>query len=185
MPDLTGELAPADLETYTRGRLVASDQATKDALAAALVAARRFCRWHVTPVKVDVITMDGPGSTLLALPTLQIPTGGITSIVEDGVPVDLATLSISTMGKVRKNTGARWTSKYSGIVVTMSHGFAGAADFQRAVLSYADRASLAFSGGRPTVVGPFQYGTEEMSGGSAFSHAEENLLRQYRREARP
>lgn len=184
MPDTAGELVPADLATYTRDRLVATDTGTIDALAAALAAARRFCRWHVTPVKVDdVITLDGPNSRLLPLPTQQMT--GLTELTEDGVAVDLSTVLWSRAGKIRKKTGGLWTAKYSGIVAKITHGHEHAEDFQRAVLSYADRLSLATSGGRRIAVGPFQYQPEQRSAWSPFSVEEQSLLSLYRLEGRP
>lgn len=197
MPDSTGELVAADLASYTRGRLSATDPGTRDALVAALAAARRFCRWHVTPVKTnDAITLDGPNSPLLSLPTQQMT--ALTTVVERPVGLSVAPVTIdpslldwSADGKVRKVTGVRWTSRYRGIDVTYTHGFDHAEDFQRAVLSYADRLSLTTSGGRRTVVGPFQYPPEETSGSrttgasSPFSAQETVLLSLYRLEGRP
>jgi hypothetical protein len=190
MPDSAGELVPADLASYTQGRLDAAAADTRDVLVAALAAARRFCRWHVTPVHTDEeIILDGPGSPLLSLPTQRMT--GVTSIVEDGVPVDLSLILWSRAGKVRKVFGGLWTVKYSGIVATITHGFDHAEDFQRAVLSYADRLSLSTSGGRRIVVGPFQYAPEETSGSrttgasSPFSAQETMLLSEYRLEGRP
>lgn len=186
MPDETGELVPADLATYTRGRLVASDSGTIDALAAALSAVRRFCRWHVTPVKTDdLVTLDGPGSPLLSLPTQRMT--ALTELTEDGVTVDLSTVLWSRAGKIRKVNGGLWSAKYSGIVAKITHGYAApdALDFQRAVLSYADRYALATTGGRRIAVGPFQYEGEQRSVGSAFSVEEQSLLSLYRLEGRP
>lgn len=191
MPDDAGELAPGDLATYSRGRLDAADPGTKDALVAALAAARRFCRWHVTPVRTETLVLDGPGSPLLSLPTQQITDLTTVSVTERAVLLDPATLYVSKAGKIRKVTGGKWTRRYSGLQVTLTHGWAEAEDFQRAVLSYADRLSLATTGGRRVVVGPFQYQPEEMSGTkatgatSAFSAQETSLLSQYRIEGRP
>lgn len=194
MPDSSGELVPGDLATYTRGRLDASDAGTKDALVAAVAAARRFCRWHVTPSRSSEITLDGPGSPLLSIPTQRMT--ALTSLTEDGVTVDLSTVLWSRAGKIRKKTGGLWSAKYSGIVAEITHGFIplpdedqpdepDAADFNRAVLSYADRLSLATTGGRRIVVGPFQYEAEQQSAGSPFSAREQTLLSLYRLEGRP
>lgn len=184
MPDSSGELAPADLAAYTQNRLSEGDQATVDALASALAAVRRFCGWHVTPVRTaQVVTVDGPGSRLLVLPTLRLT--ALTALVEDGVTVDVDTLEWSSRGLVRKEGQCWWTGRLGGITATISHGFDAAPDWQAAVLSFADRSSLAGVGGRPTVVGPFQYGTEAMAAGSAFSAVERSLLEQYRLESSP
>lgn len=155
---------------------------------AARSAARRFCGWHVTPVREDdVQTLDGPGSPLLVLPTLRLIE--LTSVVENGVTLDVATdLFVSARGLVRKRSGAWWSAEYGSIVVTMTHGFdedpesvLSAADFNAAVASYAERSS----GDRFKAVGPFQYESEAMAAGSAFSVVERSLLEQYRLESAP
>jgi hypothetical protein len=184
MPDSdSGELVPADLAGYTQGRLSGNDPGTADALNRALAACRRFCGWHVAPVRTGTVTLDGDGSRLLVLPTLRLT--ALTSLIEDGVTLDVDTLEWSARGLVRKPNGGCWSGKFGAIAVTMSHGFDEAQDWQAAVLSFADRSSLTGTGGRPTVVGPFQYGTEAMAAGSAFSAAERALLEQYRLESQP
>ncbi|WP_292980960.1 hypothetical protein [Mycobacterium sp.] len=146
-------------------------------------AARRFCGWHVTPVREDdEVTIDGPGSGLLVLPTLRL--GELTGVVEDGVALDVGTdLYVSARGLVRKRSGACWSRHYGAITVTMTHGFAAeeALDFEAAVLSYAERSD----GDKPRVVGPFQWDTKLMAPGSAFSVAERSLLEQYQLESAP
>ena len=77
------------------------------------------------------------------------------------------------------------TRRFGGIVVTMTHGFTTAPDFEAAVLSWIDRASLAPIGGRARVVGPFQYETESLAAGSTFTQSERALLEQYRLELAP
>lgn len=99
---------------------------------AALAAVRRYCGWHVTPEQDDELTLDGPGSTRLFLPTLHLV--GVTALTEDGVTVDVADLRWSTAkGVVRKVSGTCWTGRYNGIVTTITHGFDDAPDFDAAV----------------------------------------------------
>jgi hypothetical protein len=151
-------------------------------------AARRFCGWHVTPVREDhVVTLDGPGSPLLVLPTLRLVE--LTAVVEDGVSLDVSTnLYVSERGLVRKKSGACWSGVYGSIVVTMTHGFDdapiddadfSAADFNAAVASMAERST----DDRPIVVGPVQWAAEAMATGSAFSVVERSMLEQYRLES--
>lgn len=142
---------------------------------------RRFCGWHVTPEQPSgVLILDGPGGRLLRLPTLRLAEPLDLSITEDGTLLDLDTLEVSRSGLVRKTGG--WTSKLGGILVEMTHGFADAEDFDAAVLSWIDRASMAPVGGRPRAVGPFQYDTESISPGTAFTESERALLEHYRLE---
>jgi hypothetical protein len=183
MPDNDGELVPADLAAFTQGRLSGDDPGTADALASALAAARRFCGWHVTPVRItQAVTVDGPGSRLLVLPTLRLTE--LTEIIEDGVAVDVDSLEWSSRGLVRKSGQGCWTGRFGGIVATMSHGFDAATDWQTAVLSLADRWSEMSTGGEPTVVGPFQWPTREVAG-AAFTATERYILDMYALEPAP
>ena len=175
------ELASINVEDYSRGRLDRDDPETTRLLAAGLSAARQFCGWHVTPVRTDTgIELDGPGGRILALPTLKLI--DLAAVTENGVQIDIADLHVSKRGLVSKK-GGLWAANYGAITVTMTHGIEDAADFNAAVLSFIDRASLAATGGRARVIGPFQYDTDAMVAGSAFSDVERALLEQYRLES--
>lgn len=135
------ELAAADLSAFTRGRLP-DDDATQQVLDAALAAARRYCGWHVCPVRTDVqMEVDGSGAAL-SLPTLNLI--AVSEIVEDGVSLDVADLYWSQSKGVVYKRG--WSRGWSGasILVTMTHGFSEseAADWRRAVLRLADQMSF-------------------------------------------
>jgi hypothetical protein len=185
------ELTPDDVAQYTSGRLAADNAETQRLLSAGLTAARRYCGWHVTRLidenddfTPDEVTLDGPGSTLLVLPTLRLVE--LVSVTEDGVDLDIDTdLRVSARGLVRKRSGACWSWHYGSITVTMDHGFEDADDFNAAVLSFVDRSSLAATGGRLNAVGPFLYATETMATASPFSVVERALLEQYRLESAP
>lgn len=160
MPELTTTV----VEQYTAGRLHRDDPETKRMLDAGLLAARRRCGWHVTPMITDTgVTIDGPGGVLLRLPTLQLVT--LTQITEDGTELAVSSLDVSLAGMIKKKNGGQWTSRFSGVVVKMDHGHEDADDFNAAVLSLIDRASFAPSGGRARVIGPFQYDIEKSAGG--------------------
>lgn len=146
------ELSPDDVEEFTSGRLSTSDPEVERMLEAALVTARRYCGWAVTPVVTDdAITLDGPGSRILVLPTRRLIT--LTSISENGVSLNLASLSVTPGGlpgattrpaAVRKSSGGWWGNwrggDYQSIDVVMTHGYteAEAADWRYAVLSMVD-----------------------------------------------
>lgn len=158
------ELSAADVAQYTKGRLAApvppdTDNETTRLLAERLTAARRYCGWHVTPVREDdELTLDGPGGRLLRLPTLRLVE--LVEVTENGVTLDVADLNVSPLGLVSKKSGGYWASNFGAITVKMTHGFDTAPDFDAAVLSAIDRASFAPEGGRLRVIGPFQYETE-------------------------
>lgn len=120
-----------------------------DYAAAALAAARRWCGWAVTPPEEDVtVTVDGPGTKVLSLPSLHVTE--VTAVAEDGVELDVDDLRISRNGQIRKRSGACWTSAYAGVVVTMTHGYTTAPDFDAAVEQAA--ASLTASASRDAAV---------------------------------
>lgn len=143
------ELLPADVEQYTKGRLLASDPETARGLDAAIAKARRYCGWHVAPVLTETITLDGDGGRLLFLPTLKIVS--IDSITIDDVVVDpdtYKTMSGAPGVVAKTHTGGChwnfWHCGVSNIEVTFTHGFtaAEAADWRDAVLRLIDQASL-------------------------------------------
>lgn len=178
------EPSVADVERYTSGRLAASNAETQRLLSAGLTAARRFCGWHVTLAENYEVTLDGPGSTLLVLPTLKLVK--LSGVVDDGLTLNVDTdLRVSARGLVSKRSGARWSRHFGAIKVTMDHGFDEAEDFNSAVLSFVDRSSFAATGGRPNQVGPFRYDPEVMAAASAFNAVERSLLEQYRLESAP
>jgi hypothetical protein len=118
-PYSTDELTPYDLQTYTQGRLVASDPNVQVALDFALEKVRNHCHWTVSPVEtVQNMDFDGPGmwgGLAVGIGGLYYSSGGyltgvlrrvrtgadilylptkrllsITSIVEDGVSLDVS-----------------------------------------------------------------------------------------------
>lgn len=179
MPDPdTGELIPADVDAFTKGRLSKDDPLTATLLAAAVADTRSYCGdWHVTPVRVDqTITLDGPGSGLLVLPTLRMT--ALTAVSEDGAALDVTTLAWSTRGLVRKKSGARWSDQYGAITVEFTHGFTPveAADWRRVVLSAVDR-NARIASNDPIQVGPFRW-----SENTAFAADDRATLDRYRLE---
>lgn len=85
------------------------------------------------------MTVDGPGGPVLSLPTLKL--SSVTSVVEDGVTLDVSDLRVSARGQIRKRSGGWWTSAYASIVVSFTHGYTSAPDFDAAV----EQASAALS----------------------------------------
>lgn len=142
------ELTAEDLSLYARGRIT-DDDAAQDAVDSALAAARRYCGWHVCPVREDdEITIDGPGGHLLTLPTLNLL--AVTALSEDGTEMNVTELDVSITGSVQKQPRACWTERPGGITVTIDHGYteAEAADWRRAVLQLADSMAAESTGQR-------------------------------------
>jgi hypothetical protein len=142
MPELTS----ADVELFTHGRLSASDPEVIRDLNRAYAAIRKYCGWHVAPSKAEVVTLDGPNDAFLALPTLNLVT--LTSVVEDGVTLNNGDLTPSSSGRLLvKRSGMRWSSNFRSIVVTMTHGFDVAPNFDQAVLYLVDEITVSASTG--------------------------------------
>lgn len=179
MPDSDGNIVPADVATFTLGRLAADDPRVAQLLAEVLADVRAFCGWHVAPVLTSCLTLDGPGSPLLVLPTLRMI--NLVSVTEDDVALDVSTLAWSSRGLVRKKSGGGWSGQFSSITVVFEHGVdeADAAGWRRAVLSCVDRRSLDIGGGQPTRVGPFEWGSPAAG---LFSQAEQAALEWFRLE---
>ena len=191
------------VETFTQGRLGRDDDETQRQLDAALAAVRNYCGWHVTPVLTnEQITLDGPGGPTLMLPTLAL--SEITALTEDGVELDVTTLSWSKRGMVAKKRYTPvpvsnfnlahhyfrpwnfWSECFGGITATITHGFATAPDLEAVVLAAIDRGG--FAAGDTTelkAVGPFQYDTSGLAAGAIFSDAEMAILDRYRLEKAP
>lgn len=147
------ELSGADVEEFTQGRLPDDDD-TALKLKAALIAARRAVGWHVSPVKTETITLDGPGSRILWLPARKVV--ALTSVEEDGVDLDVTRLSLSAGDgpyrsrplALRKKSGGFWTDQYGGVVIEMQYGYteAEATDWRQAILQMVDQIGMATAG---------------------------------------
>lgn len=149
------ELTTLDVENFTNARLDSLDANVQLMLNAALIVARRQAGWHVSPaIEDDEIILDGPDSRILYLPTRKL--NALTSIEEDGVDLDLATLRWSAGGppgllespvRVRKRSKGWWSDEYQAITVVMDHGYteAEAADWRLAILGMVDEMSRLLS----------------------------------------
>lgn len=131
------ELTHADLPAAVLARF-ADNTAAQNAIDTALVAARRYCGWHVSPVKSETLEVDGPGGQVLSLPTLSL--NAVASVTELGVVVDVTTLDRSRRkGTLTKQFG-HWTGRDGAITVTATHGLteAEAADWRAAIINLVD-----------------------------------------------
>ena len=126
-------LTAEEFSIGTGGAIAAGDPRVEPLLAGASAAIRRYCGWHVGPATEETLTVDGPGSHVLSLPTLHIVT--IESVAEYGrtwTPADVESLEWSEAGMVR-TSGRCWTSRYRGVAVTLTHGFEDIADVKQIV----------------------------------------------------
>jgi len=132
------ELAHSDLPAGTLALFAGTGDA-QAAIDTALVAARRYCGWHVSPVRTDVeVTVDGPGGQVLSLPTLNLLS--INEVDDDGIMLAGDDLRVSRLGLVRKRSGGCWTSAYGSVTAVITHGFTEteALDWRQAVIAVVD-----------------------------------------------
>lgn len=137
------ELTHTDLPAAVLARF-ADSTAAQAAINTALVAARRYCGWHVSPVRVDdEIDVDGPGGRVLSLPTLNLIS--VDSVTELGAAVDVSTLDRSRRKGTLTRRYSYWTCRDGAITATVTHGFTEeeAADWRRAVVDTVDSWSQA------------------------------------------
>lgn len=111
---------------------------------AALAAAQRYCGWPVKATIAQVVELDGSGARRLWLPTMCL--NEVTSVIEDGTELDVATLRWSQRGELWKASRACWAGESKLITVTMNHGYSSVPDFDKAVEDIA--ASMTAGAGR-------------------------------------
>lgn len=149
-------------------------------LAAASAAVRAFCGWQIHAVTGVIVTLDGPGGQVLALPSLRVTKvlsvrivmGDAITTVTDFIP------SVSS-GLLRRRRG--WPGEFSSIEVTYSGGYDPVPDEIAAVVcSMVDR-------GASIPAGVSQEGTGQLTrvytGGAgvvALSDTEKEVLGRYR-----
>lgn len=135
------ELAPSDLPAKVRARFV-DDPTAQAWIDAALDEARRYCGWHVSPLRTnESLDLDGSGGRVQSLPTLNLVS--VASVTELGIALDVAKLDRSRRkGTLTKQFG-RWTGRDGAIVAVVTHGFteAEAPGWRKAVLELVDRMS--------------------------------------------
>lgn len=121
---------------------------------------RREAGWHIFPIAVDTLTLDGEGGHVLTLPSLRVE--DISEIIENGTPLDPSAYEWSADGDVKRVRGC-WTTRWRGITVTLTHGYDPAdvdmRDLGSALADAVTNQAMA-PAGIPEVIGPYQFGGE-------------------------
>ncbi len=123
-------LTADEFSAGTNGKISASDPRVQPLLDGASAAIRRYCGWHITPVLTETITLDGPGGSILMLPTLNLIS--VVSFTERGTAANVSELEWSAKGMVRRRH-SRWTTRFRGLTVEMEHGYEDAPDVKAIV----------------------------------------------------
>jgi hypothetical protein len=101
-----------ELDAYTAQLLLdgASDLVTE------------YCGWHITPVISETVTVDGTGTLIQTLPTLNLVS--LDTIAENGRALDVSRIDWSANGLLEKRWVNCWTGRRRGIVAGITHGYA-------------------------------------------------------------
>lgn len=116
MAELDSFAKPEDMEARTEGIIPQTRPFLDEALAAASLAIREHCGWHIAPV-VDQVQYAGGRDTVF-LPTRKLTE--IVSVVNDGTVLDAGALDFDEdTGQV---FGPRWSTRRRGLVIAYRHG---------------------------------------------------------------
>jgi hypothetical protein len=84
-------------------------------------AVTEYCGWHIAPEISETVTVDGTGTLIQTLPTLNLVS--LDSVSENGRALDLGLIDWSTNGVMEKRWCNGWTSRRRGIVAGITHGY--------------------------------------------------------------
>lgn len=153
---------------------------TTDDLAAAEAIVRKYCGWHVAPVIIEDLVLDGTGTGSLFIKSLRVV--GIHSAEVDGTVLDPETLEWSEAGYVR--TSGVWPDKLRAVKLTVEHGFDEVPDVVSVIRSIAARASASPTGVVREQAGAVSIGfsmvAPGVSGGVVLMDHERRMLDKYR-----
>ena len=152
----------------------------QDGLTAAEAVVRKYCGWHVAPVIIEDLVLDGSGTGSLFIKSLRVV--DITAAEVDGTVVDPATLEWSEAGFVR--TSGVWPDKLRSVKLTVEHGFEEVPDVSQIVRDIADRAAASPGGVVREQAGTVSIGfsmvAQGVSGGVVLMDHERRMLDKYR-----
>jgi hypothetical protein len=151
-----------------------------DDLAAAEAVVRKYCGWHIAPVVIQDLVLDGTGTASLFVKSLRLL--NVSAATVDGTALDVATLEWSEAGYLR--IPGAWPDKLRSVRLTIEHGFDDVPDVVSVIRSIAARASAS-----PTGVVREQAGAVSISmsmvapgvsGGVVLMDHERRMLDKYR-----
>lgn len=151
-----------------------------DDLAAAEATVRKYCGWHVAPVIIEDLILDGTGTASLFIKSLRVV--NVLAAECDGTVLDPATLEWSEAGYLR--IPGAWPDKLRAVKLTVEHGFDEVPDVAAIIRAIAARASAS-----PTGVVREQAGAVSISmsltapgvsGGVVLMDHERRMLDKYR-----
>jgi hypothetical protein len=107
-----------DLGNYLHLGDLSADDAAILAVELGNAVVREYCGWSLFPVVSEVLTLDGDGTRLLRLPTLQL--NAVNSVTLDGVLLDPTEYAWSAIGLLYRQW---WACGARNVVVDFDHGY--------------------------------------------------------------
>mgnify|MGYP001585447330 FL=1 len=84
-------------------------------------AVTEYCGWHIAPILTETVSVDGTGTRIQTLPTMNLVE--LDSVDENGLTLDVARIDWSANGVMEKRSGSGWTARRRGIIAGITHGF--------------------------------------------------------------
>lgn len=136
---------------------------------------RGACGWHIAPPRTETVVLDGPGRSVLLLPSLHV--SAVSSVVEDGRDlVDGIDYQWSEKGMLRRRN-TLWTANWRGVTVTFTHGYDTVpAELVALIFDVATAAAAVPVGQQPEKMGPFEFGG---AAGVRFASHEQAIIDRY------
>lgn len=146
---------------------------------AAVESLRRRCGWHVFPVARMTLTLDGDGGEVATLPTLRVVE--LHSVTDDGQAMTAGVdYDLSGIGDLKRRGSGCWSTRWSGLVVDLTHGFDTPVELVREIAGAVGELAVNPLG-IPETVGPFSWGASSVARvGGGFSLAAAEVIDRYR-----
>lgn len=141
-----------DLQKLSREPWTEADTDSGNALlASGSAAVRSYCGWEISAFTDAVVTLDGPGGAVLALPFLYVTGVSVVELLDHtsgtwGAVDDY--IASAGSGLICRRAGRHWPREFASVRVTCSGGYDPVPDDIKAVVvSAVDRAKSTPSGG--------------------------------------
>lgn len=122
-----------------------------------------YCGWHISPVISETVVVDGTGTAVQTLPTLNLLS--LDSVAENGALLNEAFIDWSTNGLMEKRGAGLWTRRRRGVVAGITHGYAKTPSWVLTLICAAAGRVMPGAGGGNGVV------AQESSGGESITYA--------------
>lgn len=127
--DLPSFATMPQLVAYSHNLIDPADVTAQLMLDAASNLIRHYCGWHIYPSVALALTMDGPGGTVLQLPSKYVT--DVASVTESGLVTDPGVYRWSQLGEIERSSAfwqngawrSWWTLGFRLIEVSFTSGY--------------------------------------------------------------